>query len=414
MTTLAGHDKDPRLVQAELPIVPKVGDRVKDADGFIGVVSLVSNKCINVTGSNSIKSWNLEECLNTGIGLEVLEPSVMQPDSHAAKSKQSDIRTSAKMPKQSINQTFPMSQSLETSEKLSHQQESTYLQEDFPVQEPQTLEPNQDSCIQSLLSGLNISELSTKDDPDSLSLRTPPQLSITDYEQYLEESEWLDIVGTIRKSYKQLSSEVPKNAKDCLSLPTLTTNKGVTSRSSGQSKCEKWFRDKGLLQDTQCLSPQMMAALFGFPTEWTKCLWDAQGDRRDALEADISSEELSTLTAASQSSNESSTSIAASVLVVNNSSPRERLAYLLSERNRLIAMGASPQGIWIEKSKPAKKPFEQAVWKSAKPRPEWDGKKSKYIGEYGKENHISAIAQHKAGQELRKIEREIKKLQVKS
>ncbi|MFM7886630.1 MAG: hypothetical protein ACKPCM_08070, partial [Pseudanabaena sp.] len=70
--------------------------------------------------------------------------------------------------------------------------------------------------------------------------------------------------------------------------------------------------------------------------------------------------------------------------------------------------------VWINCGKVPHRDFKQAVWKSSKPRPEWDNKKSKYIGEFGKEAHLSAIAQHRAGQELRKIEREIKKLQVKN
>jgi hypothetical protein len=274
----------------------------------------------------------------------------------------------------------------------------------------------------------------------------------------LEDSEWSDIVGTIHKSYELLSLEVPKNGSDYLSLDTLTSNKGVKSRSSGQSKCEKWFRDKGLLLDTQCLSPQMMAVLFGFPMEWTKCLWDVQGVQTGELDLDICLEEPSTLTAVQQSLNESCISIAVSTVdideanlgnsdhaiatkpsesvaisriddaLVESSNVRaldvlvesknvraldERLAYLQSERDRLISSGACPDGVWINCSEVSGKKFKQAVWKCTKPRPEWDGNKSKYIGEFGKEAHISAIAQHRAGQELRKIEREIRKLQDK-
>lgn len=578
---LAGHGKDPRLVQVELPLVPNVGDRIREnlnpKDDSYHLDSLIrEGEFIQEISSPTGKYWqvkvgkdgeklsyfspndseiieraaapvlvekeinqslpeqtfkvgdrvdtescgkNLEiieingdwlVCRNqkeqtfrvnqkfcrTSSGLEALEPSAIQPES-PARSKQSDIQTSAKMLKPSTVQTSLKSQSLEILEKSPHQQELISTQGDFPVQEPQTQEPKQDSYIQSLLSGLNISELSTKGDPDSLSSKTQLQLLITHCEQYLEDSEWSDIVGMIHKSYKQLSLEVPKKGSDCLSLPTLTTNKGVKSRSSGQSKCEKWFRDKGLLLDTQCLSPQMMAVLFGFPMEWTKCLWDVQGVQTGELDLDICLEEPLTLTAVQQSLSESCTSIAVlvgtivkpkfnggkgkvisstkkkisvswfgannvvtytiaefrnnidilsvpspsideanlgnsshaiatkpsesvaisridDVLVGNDLSLDERLAYLQSERDRLIASGASPRGIWINCSKVPNREFKQAVWKSDKPRAEWGDKKSKYIGEFNKEAHISAIAQHKAGQELRKIEREIKKLQVKS
>ncbi|MFO0546691.1 MAG: hypothetical protein ACK5Z3_23590 [Pseudanabaena sp.] len=91
-----------------------------------------------------------------------------------------------------------------------------------------------------------------------------------------------------------------------------------------------------------------------------------------------------------------------------------RLQFLLEQRDRLIASGASPEGVWINCGKVSKKDFKQAVWKSNKPQAQWSGNKSQYIGKFNSDEHLSAIAQHKAGQELRKIEREIKKLQVKS
>jgi hypothetical protein len=486
-------------------LVFKVGDRIRDKDGFEGVINDLDHNHLSIKSPDNIKCFNLKLCKeplhklisHISTGLEALELSAMQPES-PAKFKQSDTLTSAKMLKPSTVQTSLKSQSLETLEKSPHQQELISTQGDSPAQEPPTQEPKQDSYIQSLLSGLNISELSTKDDPDSLSSKTQLQLLVTHCEQYLEDSEWSDIVGTIHRSYKLLSSEVPKNGSDCLSLPTLTTNKGVKSRSSGQSKCEKWFRDKGLLLDTQCLSPQMMAVLFGFPMEWTKCLWDVQGVQTGELDLDICLEEPSTLTAVQQSLSESCTSIAVlvgtivkpkfnggkgkvisstkkkisvswfgannvvtytiaefrnniDILSVSSPSideanlgnsdhaiatkPSESVAisriddvlvesknvraldaryqFLLERREELINLGACPDGLWINCGKVPHRDFKQAVWKSHKPRAEWGNKKSKYIGEFGKEAHISAIAQHRAGQELRKIEREIRKLQDK-
>jgi hypothetical protein len=91
-----------------------------------------------------------------------------------------------------------------------------------------------------------------------------------------------------------------------------------------------------------------------------------------------------------------------------------KLQFLLEQRDRLINSGASPQGVWLSVGQVYKKDFRQVVWKSAK-KHEWlGGNKSRYIGKENSDEHLSAIAQHKAGQELRKIEREIKKLQVKS
>ena len=101
-------------------------------------------------------------------------------------------------------------------------------------------------------------------------------------------------------------------------------------------------------------------------------------------------------------------------LHIDADSDSDRYQFLLERREQLIESGACADGVWINCGKVPRRDFKQAVWKSSSPRPEWNDKKSKYIGEFGKEAHISAIAQHRAGQELRKIEREIRKLQVKS
>lgn len=95
------------------------------------------------------------------------------------------------------------------------------------------------------------------------------------------------------------------------------------------------------------------------------------------------------------------------------SEPLERLEFLRSERDRLINSGASPQGVWLERSKPAGKNFVQVVWKSSTPRTDWNNCKSRYIGKENSDEHLSAIAQHKAGQKLREIEKEIKKLEAR-
>ena len=97
-----------------------------------------------------------------------------------------------------------------------------------------------------------------------------------------------------------------------------------------------------------------------------------------------------------------------------NRKDQERLCFLKSERDRLISSGASPKGVWLEKSKPARKPnFVQVVWKSSKEHPWLNGNKSRYIGKENSEEHLSAMTIHKAGQELQVIEREIKKLEKK-
>lgn len=65
MTTLAGHGKDPHLVQVELPVVPKhgfkVGDFIKDKDNFIGQIKSACDRCITAFNKTCVKSYNLTE-----------------------------------------------------------------------------------------------------------------------------------------------------------------------------------------------------------------------------------------------------------------------------------------------------------------------------------------------------------------
>jgi hypothetical protein len=169
---------------------------------------------------------------------------------------------------------------------------------------------------------------------------------------------------------------------------------------------EKWLKDNHFVQSTQALSAEMMAVLFGFPKDWTECLLESpkESEAETRLEPCLGEQSMSI--APPSQSNKSSTYTEFSANNID-----ARLEFLLEQRDRLIASGACPDGVWINCGKVPNRDFKQAVWKSHKPRAEWDNKKSKYIGEFGKEAHISAIAQHRAGQELRKVEREIRKLQ---
>ncbi|MGK7916123.1 MAG: hypothetical protein AB4038_11375 [Prochloraceae cyanobacterium] len=76
---------------------------------------------------------------------------------------------------------------------------------------------------------------------------------------------------------------------DCLSFPTLTSNESSTSRPAGQTKCEKWFKDNGLIAPGYQLSAEAMALIMGFPTDWFSPL--CQPTPQDASEPDTSQEE---------------------------------------------------------------------------------------------------------------------------
>ncbi len=416
MIALAGHGKDPRLVQPSIIPEFQIGDRIKDKEGFIGVIKSASDRCITASNKDQIKSYNLTqfknirlfiECLPTSEPLKESEHSP-KPVAVQAKSKRSPISTSTNTRRQSSKTISQISQSIPTSETTTPAKESISTQEDFPVQEPLTLETNKDLITQNLPCGLNFSESLMKDSPNLSSLKIPPQSLITDYEQYLADSEWLDIVGTIHKSYRLLSLEAPKKEKDCLSLPTLTTGQG-SGRNAGQTRLEKALKDKGFRADTQALSAEGMSVLFGFPPNWAKSICSNPKElRTETMLGDCLGEQAIS-TAHQLSSNESSILTEFSVNNIDAT-----LQFLLEQRDRLINSGASPQGVWLSVGQVYKKDFRQVVWKSAKNHEWLGGNKSRYIGKENSDEHLSAIAQHKAGQELRKIEREIKKLQVKS
>lgn len=348
-------------------------------------------------------------CLPTSTISADLEHSVSQGKPQA-KSKQSPTSISAKKPKKSTNRTSQKSQSTAISETITPAEELISPQVDFLAPTQALQETKKDLMETSLSSGLNTSDVSAKADPDLQLSKTPQDYSIAEWGQSFKAYPRSGTMQNGRLSALQCL-EVPKKGKDYLSLPTLTTGLGA-NRNAGATKCERYLRDKGILLDTQALNPQMMALLFNFPKDWTKCLLESPKESKAGMTVEHYSGEPSTLTVPRLYSSESSISI---VFSQNNidaeaSSPLERLEFLRSERDRLIASGASPEGVWIEKSKPAGKDFIQVVWKSKTPKTEWSDRKSHYIGKENSDKHLSAIAQHKAGQELRKIEKEIKKI----
>jgi hypothetical protein len=349
-------------------------------------------------------------CLPTSTHSGGLEPLAL-PVERLEKSPQLPTVTSAKTRKKSISLTSLKSRSISTSEAITPQKELTSLLVDFPAQEHQKQEERKDLITPNLPCGLSISGASKKDGPDSSLSKIPQDYLIVEWEQSCKA---YPKAGTMRSGRLSPlpSLEVPKREKEFLSLPTLTTGLG-SGRNAGATRSEKWLKDKKLLLNTQVLNPQMMALLFSFPMNWTECLLESPKESEGETMLELCLVEQSISTAPPSPSNESSICIEFSANNIDASSSA-RLNFLLEQRDRLISSGASPQGVWINCGKVPHRDFKQAAWKSDKPRKEWKDKKSKYIGEFGKEEHLSAITQHKAGQKLRKVEREIKKLQVKS
>ena len=112
--------------------------------------------------------------------------------------------------------------------------------------------------------------LSPQEDLISLLLKTPQDLSETDLEGFLADSEWLNISGKIRKSYQQRNSAHPMKEKGCSLLPTPTTYpKGLTGcRPAGTNRLEQKLRP--FIHKGDKLHPSVAGWMMGFPIGWVE------------------------------------------------------------------------------------------------------------------------------------------------
>lgn len=409
MEKCAAYLHPSKRINFNSPFRTSKGNRYDQTLFYFGDRPLEFAEALSSLG-NAVQPIRKKICLPISTVSAELEPLAKLADAQE-KLAPSRTSTSTKRRNKSIATTSQSLASIPTSETITHPRESISTQEDSPVLEPQSLENATGLNTQNLISGTNTSELSTKESP-TLS----PSKILQDCLMENSISEWVKSSKTFPKSgiwengkfSQQGTLDRPKLEKGCLSLPTLTTGLGA-KRNAGATSCETWLKDKGFVQPTQALSIEMMCLLFGFPIAWAKSLSNAPKDRLDEQQPESSLVEQSISTVQSSQLSESSICIEFSVNNID-----ARLQFLLEQRDRLIASGASPQGVWLSVGQVYKKDFRQVVWKSAHEHKWLGGNKSRYIGKENSDEHISAIAQHKAGQELRKIEREIKKLQVKS
>jgi hypothetical protein len=280
------------------------------------------------------------------------------------------------MPKPSCDRTGEISQSTQILVTTHQDAESlTSIPLDSHVQEPARQEQEQDLITKTQPYGLKPLDVFARGNQASLLLKTLKDLSIEDFEQCLEDCEWQDIAGTVRNSYRQNGLAHRINETGYLSLPTPNASSKANSRAAGQTKCEIWFRNKGLLQDSQCLSPQIMALLLGFPKDWTRCLWESKDVLGEESVVDTSSVEQLSQLVQPLHLEESSISIPSSKKLPIAQTPGltpndlyDRLAKLEVERNQIKTSGViAQQGVWIECGKVSNRKFRQAYYRSSKP-----------------------------------------------
>jgi len=173
----------------------------------------------------------------------------------------------------SCDHTSPKFQSTLTSETTAQlSTPSISSRWDFLVREQAARAKKQESLTQNQPSGVKDLDVYSKPNPSSVLLSNLLELSDEDLEQSLDSSSWLDIVGNLKLSRQAALEQVIKDS-DYLSFPTLTSGQtNSKTRPAGQTKCEKWFKDKDLIPSGSQLSAPAIAMIMGFPKNWFNTL----------------------------------------------------------------------------------------------------------------------------------------------
>jgi len=364
MITLAGHGKDSRLIQAELPLVPNVGDRIRE-------------DCNNKTWGQPLKSLITE-----GEFIESVEKygtqywKVSLDNGKTTNFNPSDCeiieRAAASVLVEEIKSEIP-------------------LEPVFKVGDRVVDTDGEEGVITAVSNTcLNISK------PDvvtshNLKMGKPKLRTVSNNNQLFE------ILLPICDRYSGRY------------LPTFAVN--AIGHALDYAKNNKSSEAIALL------SPDVLAELKK-PTkevaELKKFLENfssIDADKLPNLETPIASEPKLSVTKLRM--DESKVSVLVEVPKTELEILRDRLADLQKEAIALESSGASPKGVWLEKSRPSKRNFDQVVWKSAKPHKWLNDKRSRYIGKLDHDEHKSAQTQFAAGKRLQEIQKEIKEIEKK-
>ena len=219
------------------------------------------------------------ECLDIWTYLAESEDLAWQP-SNLGEYKQLSLWKSTPMHSEFSDITSQVSPSIQTSETTTQSQENlTSLQWDGRVQAHQTQEIKQDSNIQPHHSGEKDLDVSLKLNPSSVLWNNLKALSDEDLELFLPASIWQDTVLRLKQSRRESLGQDTRD-DEFLSFPTLTSNECSTSRPAGQTKCEKWFKDKGLIPSGYQLGTRAIANIMGFPSNWFEVLSQKNSNKK--------------------------------------------------------------------------------------------------------------------------------------
>jgi hypothetical protein len=176
---------------------------------------------------------------------------------------------------------------------------STLLPADSPARERVTRELERDYLTQNQPFGEKEFAAYSKLDPDSVLLSNLKELSDEDFELFLADSTWQDTQQKLSLSRRRALERDTRDS-DCLLFPTPTSNECSKGRPAGQNKCERWFKDKGLIAPGYQLGTQAIALAMGFPSDWFEVLSQPNSNQtttpslpipQDASEPDTSQDE---------------------------------------------------------------------------------------------------------------------------
>ena len=213
--------------------------------------------------------------------------------------------------KQSCDRTSQEYQFTQISETTTQSQESLICSQwDSPAQAHQTQEQERDYLIQLPLFGEKDLDALLKLNLASVLSNNLKELSNEDFELFLADSLWQDTLGKLAMSRQQSLERVIKGSDylstrrlDMLlnqkhpppSFPTLTSNVSSTSRPAGQNgrfkhlnqvqasrppKCEKWFKDNGLIKNGSQLGTRAITQVMGFPSSWFEGLTEQYSSKK--------------------------------------------------------------------------------------------------------------------------------------
>jgi hypothetical protein len=207
-------------------------------------------------------------CSDTWIFFQELEASAWQ-QSNSGEYRQLSLWKSTPMLNSSCDRTSQEYQSTQISETTSPEKEnSIFYRWDSLARVQVTQEAEQDYLTQNQHFGEKDLDVLLKLNPSSVLSNNLKELSNEDFELFLVDSVWQDTVLRLKQSRRRSLEQDTKDS-DYLSFPTLTS--GQTSskmRPAGQTKCEKWFKDNGLIPNGWQLGAQAIASLMNFPTDW--------------------------------------------------------------------------------------------------------------------------------------------------